>query len=254
MKDIKNSRSKPRIVDYAGLTTQDRNPIKRRLQNLRLKHSLKMLTENEQKDFAGNILDFGTGNAELPKRINLLFPQARIYGYEPTSGYRRQALSNVEGREKIRIIANLSELNNQQFDYIFCLEVFEHLTNDDISKALDWFIRLILPHGKIIIGVPIEIFLAALVKGIFRMTRRYGEIDSQPKNILKALMGRPPQPREIIEIDSGLPYISRHIGFDYRKLEIQLKEKFVILQTYGSPITWFPDPVNFEKYYICQKI
>jgi hypothetical protein len=135
-------------VDYSLLTINDPNPIKRRLQNLRLSQSLKSLI-NVGSNFSGNILDFGAGNAELIKRLAPLY-------------------------------ANF-------------------------------------------------------------------------KNIFKATVGRRINERNLIYIDEKLPYYTRHIGFDYRKLENRIHKHFVIDQKYGSPFTWLPFIFNFEIYFSCIK-
>lgn len=241
-----------RIVDYASLTTQDRNPIKRRLQNLRLQHSLHSLKETKP-DFEGNMLDFGAGNGELFKRLAHRFPAATMYCYEPTEGYRQQAIANTGELVNVKVIGSTQQVPVESFDYIFCLEVLEHLPDVEIDKALAEFKRMIKVEGRIIIGVPIEIHLAALLKGLFRLNRRFGEDDARFGNILKAAIGKPPMNRPVEDLESGVPYIIRHIGFDYRRLRERLQSMFVIEKEYGSPIPLLPDCINFEKYFICRK-
>jgi hypothetical protein len=63
--------------------------------------------------------------------------------------------------------------------------------------------RLLKPAGIAVIGVPHELFLPALFKGLFRASRRYGEFDAIPGNIFKALTGRPPLQRPVAEIHPG---------------------------------------------------
>jgi len=241
------------VVDYRSITTADRNPVKRYLQNRRLLHGLRFLLSKETAKFSGQILDYGSGNAELLKRIQPRYPEARLYGYEPAEGYRRQAQENVEGLDKIQLVGRLEELNQNRFDYIFCLEVFEHLPENQIREALQAMHRLLKDEGILIIGVPIETYLPALVKGFFRMTRRYGEEDALPGNILRATLGKSIGKRPLIEIEPGLPYYPRHIGFNHRVFEKMVADSFVIIHFYGSPVTFFPDFLNFEKYLIGHK-
>jgi hypothetical protein len=83
--------------------------------------------------------------------------------------------------------------------------------------------------------VPNELFLPALVKGLFRMTRRYGAFDARPANVLQATIGRPPGRRPVREITAGLPYHFHHTGFDHRELRRTLSETFEVERQFASP-------------------
>ena len=243
-----------RVVDYAKLTTNDPNPVKRKLQNIRLSHSIREINRNESADFRGNVLDFGAGNGELCKRLASFYPKTNIYCYEPSQGYRKQAEHNLAGIDTIRIIADVEQIKDIEFSYILCLEVFEHLPEIKIIQSLELFERLLKVDGKLIIGVPVEIYFPALFKGVFRMYRRYGDFDATLKNVLLATIGVPPKDREIQMLDDNLPYIFRHMGYDYRRLKKIIANKFKLITNYGSPFPGLPISMNFENYYVCQKI
>ena len=236
-------------VDYAKLTTEDRNPIKRKLQKLRLQHSLQVL-KKMPPNFSGAILDFGAGNGELCKQISLRLPNSQIVCYEPSAKLRQQAIENTENFKNILVTGNLKNSATEAFDFIFCLEVFEHLPPEETKAALKNMRQLLKKDGKLIIGVPNEIFLLALLKGSLRLIRRYGDVDARPGPVLKAFLGRPPKARETVSFD-GLPYILRHIGFDYREFKKVIAQYFRIEQSYGSPFTFLPLSLNFEIYFIC---
>lgn len=233
-------------VDYTALTINDANPIKRRLQNSRLNHSLHNFKPN------GNVsvLDYGTGDGELCLRINDCFPNTSLYAYEPSDDLRKQTESKLSNIQNIKISGSTNVLPDQSFDYLFCLEVFEHLTEETTLKEFTEFKRLIRPGGKIIIGVPNEVYFAALFKGALRIKRRFGTEDGSLINILKSAAGFPPKKRTISEFD-GLPYIIRHMGFDYRKFRKQLAEHFTIDKSYCSPFPGLPLLFNLEVYFIC---
>ena len=236
-------------VDYAKLTTGDRNPIKRELQKLRLQHSLQAL-KNVEKNFSGTI-DFGAGNGELCTQISVRFPKSKIVCYEPSEKLHKQAVENTKNFQHITIIDSLQNSPIDSFDFIFCLEVFEHLPPDPMQAALKTMRNLLKKEGNLIIGVPNEIFLHALLKGSLRLFRRYGEVDARPGNILKAFLGQPPKKRETVSFD-GLPYILRHMGFDYREFRTKILNHFQIKKSYGSPLPVLPINLNFEVYFICQ--
>lgn len=90
------------------------------------------------------------------------------------------------------------------------------------------------------------------VKGLFRMTRRYGEYDAKLSHILKATLGVPPRDRPVIEFDRGMVFHDHHLGFDHRQLEIQLKEEFRVIRTACSPIKWLGTWINFEVNYVLE--
>lgn len=103
------------------------------------------------------------------------------------------------------------------------------------------------------VGVPNELFLPALVKGLFRMTRRYGAYDARPKNVLKAALGRSPKDRPVGRVGPRLPYYTCHTGFDHRETRNLLSESFEPVRTFGSPVDALPDVLASEVYLILRK-
>ncbi len=240
------------MIRYSDITVNDRNPVKRKLQRIRLQHSLKVL-RHVAPDFSECILDFGAGDATLARFIRASHPHPPIFCFEPASELRQQAVENTADLENVQITGNLNEIKHLDFAYIFCLEVLEHLTEPDIRKVLTDIYKLCNSATKIIIGVPNEIYLTAFIKGIFRLTRRAGDVDARPRNILRATLGLPIPGRPVGELSADVPYIFRHIGFDYRELIKTIRLQFHIRQMYGSPFPLLPLFFNFELYFICQK-
>ena len=240
------------MIRYSDITINDRNPVKRKLQRTRLRHSLKIL-ESLSPQSAVKILDFGAGDATLARYISEILPRAEIYCYEPSPELLEQAKENISAHLEIKITGNLRDLPAGQFDYIFCLEVLEHLPDKLILPTLEQIGLLLQNSGSMVFSVPNEIYLAALLKGLFRLTRRWGDVDARPLNILRATLGLPVTPRPVSEISKGVPYIFRHIGFDYHQLQRVLQEKFKIRAVYGSPLPLLPLFFNFEIYWHCQQ-
>ncbi len=239
-------------MKYADITFNDRNPVKRRLQRIRLDHALKVLEELPD-DFAGRVLDFGAGNGELSRQIARRFPRAIVIAYEPVPDLNQEAREHLEEVPQVQVVASLKEFSRESFDLIFALEVFEHLPDGPFDEALEQVTRLAQTGASLVFGVPNELFLPALVKGLFRMTRRFGEVDAVPGNILRASLGKPPTARPVKEIAPGLPYIVRHMGFDYRRFREELARRFRVWKIYGSPFPFLPPALNFEVYFLCQK-
>lgn len=237
-------------INYANLTINHRNPIKRMLQSHRLDHGLLEL-QRLGNDFQGQVLDFGSGDGELCRRLNATSQPAEIVCYEPAENLREQAEKNLAGIKNVRIIGDVSAYPDKSFDFIFCLEVFEHLPEKETLQALTDIHRLAKEDATIVIGVPNELFLAALLKGAFRLKQRYGSEDARFGNIFRAFLGFPPRNRPVIQF-GDMPYILRHIGFNHRQFKKTLSRFFHIRKLYGSPNLRLPIFANFEVYFVCQ--
>lgn len=220
---------------YTGITVGDRNPIKRHLQRRRLRDAVSVL-EDLDGNFSGNVLDFGGGSGELSRLVTRRFPDAAVFCYEPMPDIFEEARRNLAGLENIALLSDRKTLRGTKFDLVFCLEVFEHLPPPQTAKTVRVVDRLLEDGGLFIVGVPNELFLPALVKGLFRMTRRYGAHDATPGNVLRAAIGRPPARRPVRRISRGLPYHFHHLGFDHRRLRKLLHETFDPVREFGSPV------------------
>jgi hypothetical protein len=97
--------------------------------------------------------------------------------------------------------------------------------------------------------VPIEVFIPGLLKGLFRMARRYGQFDAKVSSILRAGAGMTFEQRPKIEIMPGKFYYPMHTGFDYRRLADQLAEKFDQVKEVCSPFRSLGAWANSEIYF-----
>lgn len=236
-------------MPYSDLTTGDANPLKRFVQKRRLADALRVLGPLGA-DYRGAVLDYGGADGQLSRRIAARLPQARVVCYEPAPYLAAEAERMLAGLPNARLVTSLAELEGQRFDYCFCLEVLEHLPESLLEETLSQIEQLLAPGGRCVIGVPNEIFLPALVKGLFRMIRRPGQFDTQPGNVFRAVIGHPPAARPLGEIAPGLPYHFFHLGFDHRRLRQTLSRRFSIERTYGSPLPFAPVGLNFEMYLV----
>jgi len=239
-------------MTYADLTKCDRNPIKRWLQRRRFSDAVAVLREAQPRDRL-RILDFGAGDGELVRQMaGVAAIDASVY--EPTPSLAAEARENLAGLKSVVFTDSLDSVESGIFDYVFCLEVFEHLTETKTLEAIGEIHRLLRPDGVAVIGVPHELFLPALLKGLFRMCRRYGDFDARPQNILSAALGSPPLQRPVGEITPGLPYHFHHLGFDYRVLEKTLHERFRVGKKWFSPFPILGAVLNSEVYFLLRKV
>jgi hypothetical protein len=158
----------------------------------------------------------------------------------------QQARDNLAGLRGIEFTDSISGCPPGSVDLLFCLEVFEHLPVAESEQALHTIGRLLGAAGHAVIGVPVEIGLPALYKGLFRMLRRYGEFDAKPGHILRCAMGRPPANRPAVELMPGAHYHLHHLGFDHRRFRERLHREFRAVRHSVSPLRWGGAWLNAE--------
>ncbi len=239
-------------MTYSSYTTNDPNPLKARLQRERLQHALKALRQD--RGWTGHLLDFGSGDGTLCLAVATRYPQARITCYEPAESLRHEAVQLLAEIPQATVTATLLDVPPSSVDVITCCEVFEHLPPRETVEALAAMRRLLVPSGRLVVGVPNEIYVVGLLKGLFRMIRRYGEYDARWSTVLAAAFGRPRTDRPVEDLN-GLPFIFPHTGFDYRQLRAQVRAGgWAIERTYGSPFAAASSCFNSEVYLVLRRV
>lgn len=229
---------------YSDQTLFDKSALKRWVHRRRFSSALHLAGTRFR-----SVLDFGGGSGELCKLVAARAPQSQIICYEPSSSMFKEATENLAGLPNVRVVANVASVPAHSVDVVFCLEVFEHLQTSYIGPTLDEIASLMHRRdGVAIIGVPIEVGPPAIPKGIFRMTRRYGEHDGTPRNILLAAIGSPPSQRPTGNLD-GIIVHPYHLGFDHRRLHTLLQERFKVEQVLASPFQGLGWWMNSEIYF-----
>jgi len=238
-------------MTYESITIKDPNPIKRWLQKRRFADAMRAW-KNPPPDGLLHVLDFGGGDGELLRHIAVL-PSIRATIYEPSPALMAEARRKLSDREGMTFTGKAADLLDDTYDYVFCLEVFEHLPERETVQALAEIHRLLKPGGLAVVGVPIEIYLPALFKGLFRLTRRSGDFDATVKNVFAATLGHPPPNRPTAEITPGCNYYFHHLGFDFRFLQRKISTTFMIRKRWFSPFPLLGQMLNAEVYYLLQK-
>lgn len=237
-------------MKYADITVDDPNPLKRWLQRRRLADALITIKGPRYKPL--RVLDIGAGDGELVRQMVGVASVEPVI-YEPTPSLMAQAREKLAGLDGVAFADTLDSLASGSFDYVFCLEVLEHLPQKETVETIAQIDRLLQPGGHAVVGVPHELYLPALLKGVFRAARRYGDYDAKPGNVLLAALGRPPHQRPVGEIAPGLPYHFHHLGFDYRVLERFLKRRLTLRRKWFSPLPTFGAILNAEVYFLFMK-
>lgn len=238
-------------VSYAELTVRDRSAVKRWVQRRRLRDALRPLRAH-----AGGgrprVLDYGAGNGELVRQMAAA-AEVEAWVFEPAPALMAEARANLAGLSSVTFLDRTQGIAAETFDLVFCLEVFEHLPERATREAAREIHRLLRPGALAVVGVPNELYAPALVKGLFRMSRRYGAFDARPGNVLRAALGRPPARRPEEQIAPGLPYHPHHLGFDHRRLERELRSRFLVVERWFSPLPFGGAGLNTEVYLLLRK-
>jgi SAM-dependent methyltransferase len=236
-------------MTYSEITTGDANPLKRWLQRRRLGDALRHALAQHDRDWPARALDFGGGNGALSLRLRAQRPSCQIACYEPAPSLRAEAAQLLAGTG-VLLLETIEP--DDCYDLVLCCEVLEHLPPLEVHRALTDAHTVLAPSGRLVVGLPNELFGLALVKGLFRMARRRGEYDARFDTIAAAAIGRPRPDRPIQQLD-GLPFIYHHAGFDYRTARRQLEEAgFTVSAAIGSPFPALPLGWNAEVYFVCR--
>ncbi|ESQ79779.1 bifunctional 2-polyprenyl-6-hydroxyphenol methylase/3-demethylubiquinol 3-O-methyltransferase UbiG [Asticcacaulis sp. YBE204] len=227
--------------DYAALTRNDPNPVKRYLQARRLKDALDLLGHRHGRQF----VDYGAGDGELVRHLKHRRPEAVTICFEPWSLLSHACRHNIEDLSATTLVETADDVPDGFADAIFCLEVFEHLPAEEIETALHHIARILKHDGVLIVGVPVETGPVARLKGWFRGLRR-NDFDTDPDRIAQAARGDIRFERFRMDLGNGGGYYPHHLGFDYRDLLRAVDSRFVVRKRQSSPFGWLPPEVNSE--------
>ncbi|MDA0979177.1 MAG: methyltransferase domain-containing protein [Proteobacteria bacterium] len=109
-------------------------------------------------------LDFGAGIGTFTTAIDL--PAGEIVCVEPDRRARQQ-LSD----QGYQVVANIEEVSRRDLDYIFSLNVLEHIEDD--AAAMEAIFRRLRPGGRLFIYVPAFDHLRTSMDDLVGHYRRY---------------------------------------------------------------------------------
>ena len=168
---------------YANLTTQNKSLLKRFSHGSRFRIAVELLNPLSED----RILDYGTGDGFMLSKIRAANDHCRVVGYEPIPSMfeELQKKTNSEKEDKSLEIISSTALPPKSFNKICCLEVLEHLTEENQEKEIKEMMRLLTDNGKLIISVPIEVGFSSLLKNIARILLRQTHGNTTFRNIGK---------------------------------------------------------------------
>lgn len=195
------------------------------------------------------LLDYGCGDGSFLATIADLFPDATGMDLDP-----REVRSCQERfREElpgIRFVPGeaLAERSGA-FDVITCMEVLEHCIPEVLASVLRELERLLVPGGRLVVSVPVEVGPSLLVKealrtvaawrglGDYRFKERY-----TPGELLRMVLAgedtaidRPVYRED--PVPGQVNFYHGHKGFNWRALRRRLRETgFAVEETRFSPV------------------
>ena len=234
---------------YADLTTQNKSLLKRFSHNTRFSIALDLLNPNSED----NILDYGTGDGFILAMIRSANKDCKIVGYEPVpymfeelKKQNKISLNSGSYKKSVELVNSLNGYTGI-FNKICCLEVLEHLTENNQKKEIKRMADMLTDDGELIISVPIEVGFSSLLKNIARILLRQTHGNASFKNIVYSMFG--------IHFHRGNEsYISSHIGFYYHDLEkLILSSGLKICHKKFSPIPMLKGLINSQVFYVLEK-
>lgn len=121
-------------------------------------------------------------------------------------------------------------------------EVFEHFPLRLQETTLERIAGILTEDGQLVISVPVEGGLPALVKNGLRRARYGGHGVYSTRNIIRSALWRPvPEARE------GSDYLT-HMGFYYTDFLNVISRCFRIISTVASPFPGLPASLNSQVF------
>ncbi len=174
--------------------------------------------------------DFGCSNGFIPEEIvrSNEFKFSKIVGYDHVEGLLELARIKQIPKAEFKYF-DLNKVSNveERFNLVTCLETLEHV--GDYRNAFTNLFNHLGENGILIITVPNETGLIGLIKFLGRLVLRrnpYGEFFANQSffKYMKYLLRN-----DFIDVfrNPDQPGYGPHLGFDYRRLESYITEKFI---------------------------
>jgi 2-polyprenyl-3-methyl-5-hydroxy-6-metoxy-1,4-benzoquinol methylase len=211
--------------------------------------------------FAGRLLlDYGCGDGTFLSIVHGQFPQA--VGVDIAADQIddcRQRFSNLPGISFL----TTDRLNNPEhhgrYDVVVCMEVLEHCPDDVQGVVLDRIASVIAPGGTLVISVPIEIGAPLIAKQTARALMavtgmseyshreryRAGELARMVFADEHTAIPRP-------EYEGASSRFTGHKGFNWRRLERAIEQRFAIDRRLFSPMPMLGSWLNSQVWFVCR--
>jgi len=224
------------------------------------------LSRKLAEPYAGlKLLDYGCGDGTFLALVRDLFPVAVGADVDPqqTADCVRR-FAGVSGLSFVLTEELSAPCHSGTYGILFCMEVLEHCTEDNLQGALNDMRRLLAPDGTAVISVPVEIGPSLLAKQVVRRVagwRGLGDYKYREtygtREFWKMIFAREQTaiPRPVYRVDMvGGPAISYHghKGFNWRALRRRLRGYFRVEETRFSPLSRLGGYFSSQAWFICK--
>ncbi|MHB8521999.1 MAG: class I SAM-dependent methyltransferase [Limisphaerales bacterium] len=146
-----------------------------------------------------------------------------------------------------------------RYEAVICMEVLEHVV--EVELLLNDFDRLLAPAGRLIISVPVETGLPIIVKQTARRIAGWRGLGDYPgtspyslAELWASVFAGPRQhiTRPLHRQPDGSAFYD-HKGFNWKLLREKIGQRFKLLQTVGSPLSWLPVGWASQVWFVVRK-
>jgi SAM-dependent methyltransferase len=212
---------------------------------------------------AERILDYGCGDGTfLALFIDSEPGVIKAVGCELEERVVEDCRARLEGRSGLSFIL-VDELDSPEhvsaYDLVVCMEVLEHVV--DVNAVLNRLDRLLAPFGVLLISVPVETGLPLLIKQAIRKIAGWRGLGDYPGTSPYTLReywasifaGRRQHIRRpVYKAEDGSLFYD-HKGFNWMVLRDLLAQRFEVIKTVGSPLTWLPPQLASQVCFLARK-
>jgi 2-polyprenyl-3-methyl-5-hydroxy-6-metoxy-1,4-benzoquinol methylase len=210
----------------------------------------------------GRLLDYGCGDGTFMALTHGTFAEAvgaDIDAKQLAECARR--LADLPGLVFVQTADLYGPQHDRAYEVVTCMEVLEHCVDAERVRVLDHLRGLMAPGGHLVISVPIEIGPSLAGKQFFRAVaawRGHGDYQYRetysPRELLAATLARPNLARAHHHVDtpSGTIEYCGHKGFDWRILEREIQERFVVQRRLFTPLGPLGPLLNSQVWFVCK--
>lgn len=207
------------------------------------------------------LLDYGCGDGTFMALTHGTFAEAVGADIDAAQlAECRRRLSDLPGLSFVLTAELSGPAHDRAYGVVTCMEVLEHCVDAERRRVLDDLRRLVAPGGRLIVSVPIEVGPALAGKQLFRALAawrghgdyRYRETYT-PRELLAAIRGGPNLARAHHTAqgpDGPIEYCG-HKGFDWRILEREIEERFVVERRQFTPLGPLGAVLNSQVWFVC---
>ncbi|MGB3165494.1 MAG: class I SAM-dependent methyltransferase [Alteraurantiacibacter sp.] len=221
-------------LSYDRRTVDSPNPVVRFAHRSRMRTSIALADAHVPK--GGRLIDFGAGTGTFLSSFAKSRKDISACAIEP---YQEIADPDIEQ------MSDLADVASESVDAITCLEVCEHLTDEELDKFLADAHAALKPTGRLIVTVPIMYGLTLPVKEGSRMLIYRNGSQYSAKEMIRAVAGR--------SITRSERRQKSHKGFDFRWLRGKIERRFKIVERQTSPFGALPWWLNSQAIMVCAR-